>query len=115
MAQIKYEELSTFDEVIAVGTAAALVPIRSITRQSLDQKFLYQDGSSSAGPCCRKLLQALQDIQRGVSNDAFGWREQVLAPDASAPVNSDLENTSGIYGVLEGLWQALPKVFSFGR
>ncbi|KAF4539220.1 Branched-chain-amino-acid aminotransferase TOXF [Lasiodiplodia theobromae] len=28
---IKYEELASFDEVIAVGTAAALVPIRSIT------------------------------------------------------------------------------------
>lgn len=115
LAQIKYEELASFDEVIAVGTAAALVPIRSITRQSLDQKFVYQDGSSTAGPCCQKLLQALQDIQRGVSHDAFGWREQVLPPDASINDEDDLGYASGIYGVLEGIWQALPKVFSFER
>jgi hypothetical protein len=113
--KIKYEELASFNEVIAVGTAAALVPIRSITRQSLDQKFLYQDGSSSAGPCCQKLLQALQDIQRGVSHDAFGWRERVLPPDASIDHDDDLGYSSGIYGVFKGMWQAPPKLFSFGR
>ncbi|EKG18858.1 hypothetical protein MPH_03874 [Macrophomina phaseolina MS6] len=112
---IKYEELSSFDEVIAVGTAAALVPIRSITRQSLDQKFVYQGGSNAAGPCCQKLLQALQDIQRGVSHDAFGWREQVSPPDGTVVCEDDVGNTSGLYSALEGLWQALPKVFSFGR
>ncbi len=31
--QIKYAELPNFQEVMAAGTAAALVPIRSITRR----------------------------------------------------------------------------------
>ena len=74
---IKYEELSTFTEVMAAGTAAALVPIKSITMKSRNDKFLYQDGSDEPGPACVKLLTTLKGIQQGKIEDTFGWLEYV--------------------------------------
>ncbi|KAE8422659.1 aminotransferase [Aspergillus pseudocaelatus] len=73
---VKYEELATFKEVMAVGTAAALVPIRSITRTSRDDHFVYTEGTT-AGPVCQQLYAALTKIQRGEVEDQFGWREEV--------------------------------------
>ncbi|GMF75037.1 unnamed protein product [Aspergillus oryzae] len=69
-------ELATFKEVMAVGTAAALVPIRSITRESRDDHFVYTE-EKSAGPVCQQLYAALTKIQRGEAEDQFGWREEV--------------------------------------
>lgn len=51
---IKYEELPSFTEVMAAGTAAALVPVRSITMRSRNDKFTYQGGSADPGPACLK-------------------------------------------------------------
>ncbi|ELR03955.1 hypothetical protein VC83_09011 [Pseudogymnoascus destructans] len=80
---IKYEELSTFTEVIAAGTAAALVPIRSITRGSRDDTFPYiAEETEEPGPVFTKLLTTLQDIQRGKSEDPYGWCELVKEPEA---------------------------------
>ena len=75
---IKYEELSSFTEVMAAGTAAALVPIKSITMKSRQDKFLYQDGSDEPGPACTKLLTTLKGIQQGKIKDQFGWLDYVL-------------------------------------
>ena len=74
---IRYEELPTFTEVMAAGTAAALVPIKSITMKSRNDKFLYQDGSDEPGPACVKLLMTLKGIQQGRVKDTFGWLEYV--------------------------------------
>ncbi|KFY84818.1 hypothetical protein V500_08957 [Pseudogymnoascus sp. VKM F-4518 (FW-2643)] len=80
---IKYEELPTFTEVIAAGTAAALVPIRSITRSSRDDTFPYiAEESEEPGPVFTKLLTTLQDIQRGKAEDPYGWCELVKEPEA---------------------------------
>lgn len=76
---VKYEELSSFDEVMAAGTAAALVPIRSITMRSRDDKIEYLKGEEP-GPVCLKLLKTLQGIQRGEIEDKFGWNEKVQQP-----------------------------------
>ncbi|KAJ8604629.1 hypothetical protein MRB53_041727 [Persea americana] len=57
---VPYEELPTFDEVCAAGTAAALVPIKSITMKSKGDKFEYNNGSSDPGPVVMKLLTTLQ-------------------------------------------------------
>jgi len=75
--QIKYEELGKFDEVFAAGTAAALVPIKSITMKSTNDTFKYNGGGDEPGPICVKLLQTLQGIQRGKIEDTFGWNEAV--------------------------------------
>ena len=74
---IKYEELPSFTEVIAAGTAAALVPVNSITMRSKDDKFLYQDGGDEPGPACIKLLTTLKGIQTGKIEDQFGWLDYV--------------------------------------
>ncbi|KFY49266.1 hypothetical protein V495_00647 [Pseudogymnoascus sp. VKM F-4514 (FW-929)] len=80
---IKYEELPTFTEVIAAGTAAALVPIRSITRRSRDDTFPYiKEDTEEPGPVFTKLLTTLQDIQRGKAKDSYGWCELVKEPEA---------------------------------
>lgn len=74
---IRYEELSSFAEVMAAGTAAALVPIKSIRMRSKEDKFLYGDGSEEPGQCCVKLLTTLQGIQQGKIKDQFGWLDYV--------------------------------------
>ncbi|KAL9011279.1 MAG: hypothetical protein Q9180_009206 [Flavoplaca navasiana] len=70
---IEYGELSSFTEVVAAGTAAALVPIKSITMRSKEDKFVYQDGKDEPGPACVRLLRTLKGIQQGKIKDSFGW------------------------------------------
>ncbi|KAI5358325.1 Putative aminotransferase class IV, branched-chain amino acid aminotransferase II [Septoria linicola] len=74
---IKYDEISTFTEIAAAGTAAALVPIKSITCRSKNDKFSYQGGSDEPGPAVVKLLTQLKGIQQGKVKDEFGWVEKV--------------------------------------
>ena len=74
---IRYEELPTFTEVMAAGTAAALVPIKSITMKSRNDKFIYNHGIEEPGPACVKLLTTLKGIQQGRVKDTFGWLEYV--------------------------------------
>ena len=74
---IRYEELGSFTEVMAAGTAAALVPIKSITMKSKDETFSYQGGSDEPGPACVKLLTTLKSIQQGKMKDPYGWLEYV--------------------------------------
>ena len=90
---IPYEELSKFNEVIAAGTAAALVPIRSITMRSKSEKFTYLKGEES-GPAILKLLAQLKGIQSGKVKDEFGWCDVVR------------EYKPGEYEVEEGKTQA---------
>lgn len=102
---INYRELPDFVEVFAAGTAAALVPIRSVTRrvepsspQSLcvarpgherlstlnkgEETVTYiPDGQADAGPLAIKLLTTLQGIQLGKLDDPFGWRFAVTEED----------------------------------
>ncbi len=89
---IKYEELPSFSEIMAAGTAAALVPIKSITMKSKGDKFTYQGGSDEPGPACVKLLTTLKGIQQGTIKDTFGWLEQVVEPKgykSKTAVNGD--------------------------
>lgn len=80
---------------MAAGTAAALVPIRSITRRSGllpqharvsakdgEETVTYiPDGDEEPGPLCVKLLSQLQGIQLGKLKDEFGWRFEVTEED----------------------------------
>ncbi|KAH6608515.1 branched-chain-amino-acid aminotransferase [Trichoderma cornu-damae] len=93
---IKYAELASFSEVFAAGTAAALVPVRSITRRGTSglaagpnvastaeaETVTYiPDSQEDAGPVCLKLLAELQGIQLGKRDDKFGWRFAVTEAD----------------------------------
>ncbi|KAI1208026.1 branched-chain amino acid aminotransferase II [Annulohypoxylon truncatum] len=102
---IKYAELPKFSEVMAAGTAAALVPIRSITRrfdpaspQSISsagaharlsteggvEKVTYiPEADEDAGPICLRLLAQLKGIQLGKVKDNFGWVFPVTRADGT--------------------------------
>ena len=61
---------------MAAGTAAALVPIKSITMRSKGDKIEYIK-SDEPGPICIKLIDTLQGIQRGKIEDSFGWLDKI--------------------------------------
>ncbi|KAK3393348.1 aminotransferase [Podospora didyma] len=118
---IKYSELPNFTEVMAAGTAAALVPIRSITRHITDAtssqslaasaeakahpRVVFQDGQETVtyiaegvedpGALCSKLLAKLQGIQLGKLADEFGWRFEVSEDDGKAIVSSSSGQANG--------------------
>ncbi|KAI5927837.1 aminotransferase [Camillea tinctor] len=113
---IKYAELVQFSEVMAAGTAAALVPIRSITRrfdpaspQSISstgshsrltadkdtEKVTYiPDANEDAGPICLRLLTQLKAIQLGKAKDDFNWCCAVTKEDG-IKVTSDSAASNG--------------------
>lgn len=96
-SQIKYEELPSFTEVLAAGTAAALVPIKSITRKSRDETTEYIPADSNEpGPVIVELLQTLKGIQLGKVKDTFGWNSKVEAVDVKKYSTS--EQTNGVDG-----------------
>jgi len=63
---------------MAVGTAAAVLPIKSITRKSTNEKFSY---GSEPGKCTTQIYAALKDIMVGKAEDPCGWLMQVQAED----------------------------------
>ncbi|RPB11257.1 branched-chain amino acid aminotransferase II, partial [Morchella conica CCBAS932] len=69
-------ELSTFTEVMAAGTAAALVPIKSITMKSTNMKIDYCGDEPGEGVLA--LLKTLKGVQTGNLPDTFGWLEKVV-------------------------------------
>jgi branched-chain amino acid aminotransferase len=77
---------------MAAGTAAALVPIKSITMRSRNDKFEFQGGSDEPGPACVKFLEQLQGIQRGKIEDQFGWCQTVKQYTAG----KDYQTQSGV-------------------
>lgn len=102
---------------MAAGTAAALVPIRSITRRlaSSDPKSLaatvrshsrlsstgskemvtyIPDSQENAGPVCLKLLSQLKAIQLGKAKDQFGWCFAVSEEDGKKVSGEKVQNGS---------------------
>lgn len=103
---INYEELPSFTEIMAAGTAAALVPIKSITMRSRDDKFLYQGGSDEPGPACVKLLTTLKGIQQGKIKDQFGWLDYVR--EVKLPFETATTNGVDVKDDLNGNVDKLP-------
>jgi len=69
---INVEELASFDEVGACGTAAVISPIKRIHDRDTDVDYLYcKDGK--AGPISTKLYHTLQGIQLGEIEDKYDW------------------------------------------
>lgn len=70
--KVPIEELETFEEVGACGTAAIITPIRKITDRKTGKTYEFcKDGK--AGPVSTKLYKKLQDIQYGEEPDPHGW------------------------------------------
>ncbi|KAH7132484.1 branched-chain-amino-acid aminotransferase-like protein [Dendryphion nanum] len=97
--EIPYEELTTFDEVLAAGTAAALVPIRSITYESKGDKIEYKVASQEPGPTCVKLLTTLKGIQQGKIEDKFGWLLNVGKPAQWEKLNGEEAQEESVDGL----------------
>ncbi|GJN66101.1 branched-chain-amino-acid aminotransferase [Purpureocillium lilacinum] len=110
---IKYGELPAFTEVVAAGTAAALVPIRSITRRKQHQGAAtlpagprvtgdagsetvtyIPDTQEEAGAACLKLLTHLKAIQLGKVKDEFKWRFLVSEADGKV-AGAEKKNGNG--------------------
>jgi branched-chain amino acid aminotransferase len=69
---VTVDELETFDEAGACGTAAVISPVERI--DDLDGKKSYLFGKNGeAGPVCTKLYNKLRAIQYGDEPDAHGW------------------------------------------
>lgn len=69
---IPEEELSTFDEAGACGTAAVISPIRKIDDLENGKSYVFsKDGKP--GPISEKLYNHLRNIQYGIEPDVHGW------------------------------------------
>lgn len=70
--QIPEEELATFEEAGACGTAAVISPILRIDDISENRTYSFcKDGK--AGPVSEKLYRKLRAIQYGDEPDTYGW------------------------------------------
>ncbi len=81
LLQIPFEEVPTFSEVFAAGTAAVLIPVRSIERKSTTERFSFRQGSQEPDSCYSRLYLTLKGIQQGKIEDSFGWVDVVQEPD----------------------------------
>lgn len=69
---VPLEELDSFDEVGACGTAAVIAPIEEIADLDTGRTYTYcKDGNP--GPVSHKLYNLLVGIQYGEEEDKFGW------------------------------------------
>ncbi|MBD3235478.1 MAG: branched-chain amino acid aminotransferase [Candidatus Eisenbacteria bacterium] len=71
---VPLEELDSFVECGACGTAAVITPIESISVRGKEIVYL-SDGKP--GPHCTKLYDALTALQHGDAEDKFGWTERI--------------------------------------
>ncbi len=69
---IPEEELTTFEEAGACGTAAVISPIERIDDLETGKSYVIsKDGKP--GPVCTKLYEHLRAIQYGDEPDTYGW------------------------------------------
>ncbi len=69
---VSVEELKSFDEVGACGTAAVITPIKKIIDPDLNVIYEYcRDGNP--GPLSTQLYNSIVAIQNGDAEDPFGW------------------------------------------
>lgn len=75
--QIPEEELSTFEEAGACGTAAVISPISYIDDLDTGERFVFsKDGKP--GPVSTRLYNHLRGIQYGTEEDKHGWTTVVI-------------------------------------
>ncbi len=67
---VSIEELPTFSECGACGTAAVISPIGKIVDMQTDDVYDY---GTEVGEYSQKMFNTLQDIQYGRAEDKYGW------------------------------------------
>jgi len=69
---VPVEELATFEEAGACGTAAVISPVSRIDDLDENKSYVFsKDGEP--GPVCVKLYNKLRAIQYGDEEDKYGW------------------------------------------
>ena len=71
---VKWDEITTFTEAAACGTAVVITPIRSIVRG--EQEVIFGDGET-CGPTLQKLYNRVRAIQNGETPDPYGWNKDL--------------------------------------
>lgn len=71
---VSVDELSTFDEAGALGTAAIITPIEAVNYRGVDYTYCTDE---KAGPVLTRLYERLLAIQTGEAEDPYGWTEIV--------------------------------------
>ncbi len=71
---VAFEELGSFSEIAACGTAVVVTPVCEITRGETVLKIGDPDG---CGPVLQKLYDTVQGIQYGMLPDKHGWCVEV--------------------------------------
>ncbi len=71
---VLFDEVDSFDECGACGTAAVISPIGSIFDPAEKRVISFGD---EVGPYCKAMFEKLQDIQYGRCDDPYGWTEIV--------------------------------------
>lgn len=66
------EELSTFEEAGACGTAAVISPIQRIDDPEKGLSYVFSE-DGKPGPISEKLYNKLRGIQLGEEPDTHGW------------------------------------------
>jgi len=77
---IPIEEMETFDEVLACGTAVVITPIGSVTMMADEKREAkkYTFGNSDeVGPMTRRLYDRVRAIQFGEEEDKHGWNFKI--------------------------------------
>ena len=72
---IHVDELATFEEAGACGTAAVISPISRIDDNDNNKSYVFGDGKP--GPWSEKLYNKLRGIQCGTEPDEYGWITEV--------------------------------------
>lgn len=72
--QINIEDIDKFVEAGAMGTAAVITPVGSITHNN-EKHVLFSE--TEVGPLTRKLYNRLTSLQCGDSEDSYGWTVDV--------------------------------------
>jgi branched-chain amino acid aminotransferase len=74
---IEVSELSSFDEVIACGTAVVVTPIGSLTRFDENGEETKYQFSEDVGETTRRLYDTVRNIQNGEIEDTHNWNYKV--------------------------------------
>ena len=74
---IKVEELESFDEVIAVGTAVVITPVGSITMVNDDGSNTVYEFGEEIGETTKLLYKKMRALQNGEAEDKYKWNMKI--------------------------------------
>jgi len=74
--KIHIDEVETFEEVAACGTAVVITPVTRIVYK--DKILKIGKDQDAVGPKCAELYKKVRGIQMGEIEDPFGWTQNVF-------------------------------------